>query len=85
MRHRLSRRAAPRTAIAVGAVSVIPSAFLGFVPGEPAAAASPDDPTYGLLAQMGIIEISAIAGIVLFMMIIGFFLFWGGPPGGGRR
>lgn len=88
MRHRLSRRLAPPAAMAVGAASVIAFAFVGFIViATPAAAApvSSSQPTGVLLARIGTAEISAIVGGVIFMAIIGFFLFWGGPPRGGGR
>ncbi len=38
-----------------------------------------------LLAGLGLVELSVIAAGVMFLAIIGFFLFYGGPPGGDRR
>lgn len=37
--------------------------------------------TLGVLGRVGYAELAAVFGIVLFLAIIGFFLFWGGPPG----
>jgi hypothetical protein len=36
--------------------------------------------TLGVLARLGTAELAAILGGAIFMVIIGFFLFWGGPP-----
>ena len=36
--------------------------------------------TLGVLARVGLAELAALFGIVMFLAIIGFFLFWGGPP-----
>ena len=33
-----------------------------------------------VLARLGSAELAAIVGGVIFSAIIGFFLFWGGPP-----
>jgi hypothetical protein len=38
-----------------------------------------------VLARLGSAEIAALAGAVIFLAIIAFFLFWGGPPTGERR
>jgi hypothetical protein len=37
------------------------------------------------LAGLGLVELSVIAAGGLFAAIIGFFLFYGGPPGGDWR
>ncbi|HKN90163.1 MAG TPA: hypothetical protein VJ622_07770 [Acidimicrobiia bacterium] len=37
--------------------------------------------TLGVLARIGGAELAALFGIAMFLAIIGFFLFWGGPPG----
>jgi hypothetical protein len=36
--------------------------------------------TLGVLARLGSAELGALVGGAIFMAIIGFFLFWGGPP-----
>jgi hypothetical protein len=33
-----------------------------------------------VLARLGSAELAAIVGGAIFSVIIGFFLFWGGPP-----
>jgi hypothetical protein len=37
-----------------------------------------------ILARFGSAEISAIAGGAVFVAILAFFLFWGGPPSENR-
>jgi hypothetical protein len=37
--------------------------------------------TLYVLARLGSAELAAIVGGTIFMALIGFFLFWGGPPG----
>ncbi|HEV7861333.1 MAG TPA: hypothetical protein VGR20_01495 [Acidimicrobiia bacterium] len=37
-----------------------------------------------IVARLGGAEMSVIAGGALFFVLIGFFLFWGGPPNSGR-
>jgi hypothetical protein len=36
--------------------------------------------TLHVLARLGSAEMAAIAGGAIFSLILGFFLFWGGPP-----
>jgi hypothetical protein len=36
--------------------------------------------TLYVLARLGSAEMAAIVGGAVFSMILGFFLFWGGPP-----
>ena len=36
--------------------------------------------TLYVLARLGSAELAAIIGGTIFMAILGFFLFWGGPP-----
>jgi hypothetical protein len=37
-------------------------------------------PALHVLARLGSAELAAVVGGAVFSMILGFFLFWGGPP-----
>ena len=36
--------------------------------------------TFAVLARFGALEVGAVFGIALFLAIMGFLVFWGGPP-----
>ncbi len=38
--------------------------------------------TFVVLARTGTAEVVALIGAAFFLSLIGFFLFWGGPPSG---
>ena len=38
--------------------------------------------TFVVLARLGAADIAALVGAGFFLALVGFFLFWGGPPSG---